>query len=150
MTPEECKIWSDEQIEKISNTHPGYSLDRVIYWYLSVSHCETINRDRDWFESVKHKYEEMWNKITFVRSDIKYKKIILDIVDKVTFNDKMKDKYIEENKNDIIFKIIEKFKNKKNNIDKIDNILTELYSIEYNFKNKNNIICQLEEIIKKI
>ena len=147
MTPEECKIWADEQINNLSQTHPSYSLDRVIYWFLSVSHCETINRDKDWFESVKHKYEEMWADITFVRSDEKYKKIVLDIVDKVTFNDKMKDKYIESIKNEIIFKLINKLKNKKN---KIDNILTEIYSIEYNFTNKNNIICQLEEISKKI
>ena len=148
MTPEECKIWADEQIKNLSNTHPTYFVDRIIYWFLSVSHCETINRDKAWFESVKHKYEEMWADITFVRSEQKYKQIILNVVDKVTFNDKMKDKYIEPLKNDIILKIINKLKNNKYN--KIDNILTELNSIEYYFSNKTKIISQLEEISGKI
>lgn len=148
MTPEDCKIWADEQIKNLSKTHPEYSLDRIIYWYLSVAHCETIKRDKIWFKSVKHKYEEMWNYITFVRSDQKYKNFVLDIVDSVTLNDKMKDKYIEENKNKLIFEILKILKKDINKYDKIYK-LYKSYNFE-NIKNKDDINKKLEEFINKL
>lgn len=148
MTPEDCKIWLDDEISKLNTTNPNYSLDRVVYWYLAVSHCELIKRDNKWFESVKHKYTEMWDYITFVRSDIKYKNFILDIVDNVTLNDKFKDKYIEENKNKVIFELLNILQKDNTKYDK----LYKLYkSYKFNtLKNKDDINNALEKMLTKL
>ena len=60
---------------------PGYALDRVVYWYLNYSHCELIQRDRQWFESVLKPLEQMWNRIKFLRDDPKMKQLFLDFYD---------------------------------------------------------------------
>ena len=130
MTPKECKIWYESELSKLSETNPNYSLDRIIYWYLKVSHCETIHRDKKWFDSVKHKYEEMWSYITFVRSEPKYKELFLNFVDSTKMGDRDYD--IDPLRNKIIFTFIDRLKNKElsekayelinNNIDKLKNI----------------------------
>jgi len=148
MTPEDCQKWINEELSQLEKTNPNYSLDRVVYWYLGVAHCELIKREKEWFESVKHKYTEMWNNITFVRSDQKYKTFILDIVDNITLNDKFKDKYIEENKNKFIFKIIDSLKKDNSKYDDLYNLYRS-YNFK-NIKNKNDININLEDIMTKI
>jgi hypothetical protein len=148
MTPEDCQKWINEELSNLEKTNPNYSLDRVVYWYLAVSQCNMIKREKDWFESVKHKYIEMWDNILFVRSDQKYKTFILDIVDNITLNDKFKDKYIEENKNKLIFEIIESLKKNNYKYDKI----YKLYKFKkFNtLKNKDDINYAIEQIINDI
>ena len=148
MIPEDCKKWIDEEILQLKKTNPTFALDRIVYWYLDVSHCELIKRDNKWFESVKHKYTEMWDYITFVRSATKYKTFVLDIVDNITLDDKFKDKFIEENKNKAIFNILDILKNNNSKYDKLYK-LYKSYKFE-NIKNKDDINTVLEEFITKI
>ena len=108
MTPEDCLIWSKEKIEKISESHPGYVFDRIIYWYLKTSHCVTIKREKKWFESIKHKYVEMWDYITFVRKHPKYKELFLNFVDSTQLGDKDKDYDLEPLRNKIIFRFLDR------------------------------------------
>jgi putative phage-type endonuclease len=81
MTPTDCDKWVEEKTKEIEKLMPGYALDRVVYWYLNYSHCELIQRDRKWFESVLKPLEKMWNRIKFLRDDPKLKQLFLDFYD---------------------------------------------------------------------
>ena len=81
MTPTDCDKWIEEKSKEIEKIMPGYALDRVVYWYLNYSHCELIQRDRQWFESVLKPLEQMWNRIKFLRDDPKMKQLFLDFYD---------------------------------------------------------------------
>ena len=147
MTPEDCKLWIDEELKKLSETNPGYSLDRVIWWYLSVSHCETIKREKKWFESVKHKYQEMWDYIIFVRSEPKYKEMFLNFVDNTKLGDR--DEEIEHVRNKVIFKFLDRLIDKeteKNAYKIINKNLDKLKEIN----RKNKLSEELEFIYNEL
>lgn len=144
MTPEDCDEWIKNTIKDIEKTHPNYVLDRVIYWYLKVSHNVTIKRDKQWFEDNKHKYEKMWEDITLIRSSQLYKDIFLGFVDATSLGDK--DYNIEPLRNTIIFNFIEKLYEQKDIINLMDKWNKELNDI----KNKNTLIKKLEELNEEI
>ena len=131
MTPEDCLSWSKEKIDKISESHPGYVFDRIIYWYLKTSHCVTIKREKKWFESIKHKYVEMWEYITFTRSQQKYKELFLNFVDSTQLGDKDKDYDLEPLRNKIIFRFLDKF------LDKLITNDTDINAKTYDLINNN-------------
>lgn len=81
MTPTDCEKWIEEKSKEIEKIMPNYTLDRVVYWYLNYSHCELIQRDRVWFESVLEPLEKMWNRIKFLRDNLKMKQLFLDFYD---------------------------------------------------------------------
>jgi len=81
MTPTDCDKWVEEKSKEIEKIMPNYTLDRVVYWYLNYSHCELIQRDRKWFESVLEPLEKMWNRIKFLRDNLKMKQLFLDFYD---------------------------------------------------------------------
>jgi hypothetical protein len=144
MTPEECDEWVKNTLRDIEKTHKNYVLDRVIYWYLKVSHNVTIKRDKQWFEDNKHKYEKMWEDITLIRSNKLYKDIFLGFVDSTSLGDR--DYVIEPLRNKIIFNFIEKLNENKDIIDLMDKWNKELDNI----KNKNTLIKKLEELNEEL
>jgi putative phage-type endonuclease len=144
MTPEECDEWVSNTIKDMGKTHPNYVLDRVIYWYLKVSHNVTIKRDKQWFEDNKHKYEKMWEDITLIRSNQLYKDIFLGFVDSTSLGDK--DYEIEPLRNKIIFNFIEKLYQNKDIINLMDEWNKNLSEI----KNKNILTNKLEELNKQL
>jgi putative phage-type endonuclease len=81
MTPLNCEKWIEEKTADIEKLMPGYTLDRAIYWYLNYSHCELIQRDREWFKSVLEPLEKMWLRIKFLRDNAKMKQLFLDFYD---------------------------------------------------------------------
>ena len=44
-----------------------YVFDRVLYWKLENSHNVVIRRDREWFKRVKPLFENLWDKVLFLR-----------------------------------------------------------------------------------
>ncbi len=106
MTPEECDTWVEETLKKIPETHPTYSYDRTVWWYLKVGHNVTIQRNKQWFADNKHKYEKMWDDITLIRSEQDYKDMFLGFVDATSIGDK--DYNLEPLRNKIIFAFINK------------------------------------------
>lgn len=144
MTPEECDEWQTSILNDLEKTHPNYRYDRTIYWYLKVSHCVTIQRDKKWFEDNKHKYEEMWDCITLIRSKDSYKKMFLDFVDATSIGDKDYD--IEPLRNEIIFKFIDKLKSDTDVVDFVNKWNDRLKII----KNKNDMKLKLEKMNDKL
>jgi putative phage-type endonuclease len=142
MTPEDCLLWIDEQIKKINVLYPNYVLDRVIYWYLKTSHCVTIQRDKKWFDSIKHKYIEMWDYITFVRKEPKYKELFLNFVDATQLGDKDYD--LDPLRNKIIFRFLDRLNMDEKDIniktyDLINNNLDKYKNINKKEKLKNEL-----------
>ena len=149
MTPEDCDIWAKETIAKLPQTHPTYSYDKTVYWFLKVGHNVTIQRDKQWFEDNKHKYEKMWEDITLIRSDQSYKKMFLGFVDSTSLGDRDYD--LEPLRNKIIFAFInkiheyktkEKDKKIKKIVDFIDNWNNQIKDI----KKKNILEDKLNEL----
>lgn len=77
MTPYEIDEWI---IEVTNNFHKqklldnnlnirDYYIDKVIFWKIEKTHCVTINRDKEWFESVKPTIAKMWKYVEFLRDD---------------------------------------------------------------------------------
>ena len=147
MSPEDCKIWIDIELNKLSETNAGYSLDKITYWYLKVSNCVTIERDKKWFESVKQKYEEMWDYITFVRSEQKYKELFLKFVDSTKLGDKDYD--LDPLRNKIIFKLLDRLNN-KNLAKNAFNIINDKIDILQNITRKEKLNNELTDIYEKI
>jgi putative phage-type endonuclease len=116
MNPFDCESWVQSILANLKYTHSDYSLDKVIYWYLKVSHCVTIYRDKKWFESNKHKYEKMWEDIILIRENEINKKLFLNFIDSTKLGDR--DPIIETLRNKYIFMFIEKL-HKNKNIDTI-------------------------------
>jgi len=143
MTPEECDQWVSSVLNDLEKTHPTYRYDRTVYWFLKVAHCVTIKRDKIWFEENKHKYEEMWDSITLIRSKDEYKKMFLDFVDSTSIGDK--DYYIEPLRNEIIFKFINKLGTDKKP-EKIVKMVTNWNNDLKKCKNKNTLKENLQEI----
>ena len=161
MTPEDCITWSNAEIKKINETNPGYTYDRTIYWYLKRAHCETIIRDKEWFNNNKHKFNELWSYITFVRSDQKYKQLFLNFHDSTMFRSESKLIYgtktykelnhlkheIEEKKNIIIFLFLDKLQKKNNTYNLVSKYIDEFKTI-----NDDNILLdkldKLEQNLK--
>ena len=81
MTPNDCKKWIKETIQKVSETHPLCYVDKVVYWYLNNSHNELIKRDKEWFERSIPKLQKMWNRVCFLRAHPDLKQLFLDYHD---------------------------------------------------------------------
>lgn len=143
MTPEDCLIWINEQTKKISNIYPNYVLDRVIYWYLKTSNCITIQRDKKWFDSVKNKYVEMWDYITLVRNNPKYKELFLNFVDATQIGDKDYD--LDPLRNKIIFKFLDRLNmNDKDLIIKTYDLINNKLEKYKNINRKEKLKKELE------
>jgi len=145
MTPEECDKWTNSVIANLKTTHPNYDFDRIIYWFLKVGHCVTIQRNKKWFDDNKHKYEEMWKYITLIRSSDKYKETFLNFVDATSMGDRDYD--IEPIRNKIIFKFIDKL---EKNSEKILNLIGIWNNKLKAVRTKNELkklLCDLDEIM---
>ena len=114
LTPEECDDFVESTLKDLDRTHPEYALDKVVYWYLIMSHSETIQRDKEWFNSNIDKYAQMWDDITLMRSKQEYKDLFLKFVDATSLGDK--DHSIEHVRNKILFKIVENIRKNNNKI----------------------------------
>ncbi len=142
MTPEESDIWVKSILANLEKTHPTYRYDRTIYWFVKVAHNVTIQRDRAWFEENKHKYEEMWDSISLIRSKDEYKKMFLNFVDATSMGDKDYD--IEPLRNEIIFKFISELKGAKP--EKTVRFINKWIEDLSECKNKNSLKAKLEEM----
>jgi len=147
MTPEDCDNWIKECLNKLPKTHPGYSFDKVVYWFLKVGHCVTIKRDKKWFADNKHKYEKMWDDITLIRSDKSHKDIFLDFVDSTSIGDKDYD--IEPLRNKIIFEFIE-ILHKKTHSKKLLKFMNNWNEKLKIIKKKNELQNKLNDMYKEL
>lgn len=131
MTAYDCDRWILEQMKNLSKTHPLYRVDKVVYWYLNNSHCVTIKRDKEWFKQSIPKLEKMWERIQFIRSDERVKKIFLSYVDS----------YLSEHQN---------WMQKKNNEEKKNIFLMDMIDnlIKLKNSNTNNANLYEEELTK--
>ena len=154
MSPEDCDKWAEEIIAKLPETHPTYSFDKVVYWFLKVGHNVTIQRDKQWFEDNKHKYVKMWDDITLIRSDNFYKETFLSFVDSTELGDKDYD--IEPLRNTIIFAFINKIHEYKLNktdgktekkIQKIVNFIINWNSKLKQIKKKTELKSNLDDML---
>jgi len=50
-------------------TIPGYTFDKILYWRIVNSHCCEIKRDRKWFEEKFPIFQDVWDKIKYLRKD---------------------------------------------------------------------------------
>jgi hypothetical protein len=167
MSPKDCKIWYEQELKNLDKTHPEMGLDRIVYWYLKKSKCETIQRDKIWFDDNKGKFENMWDNITFVRSSDSYKKLFLDFVDSTEFKatnilntiyDKDRTTYfklknmkeeIEHIKNDVIFAFLNKLKDSKKS-DKTYKLIEENNNKCKNIVDDNELKEELEKLYTKL
>ena len=139
MTPTDCEKWVEKKSTEIEKIMPGYALDRVVYWYLNYSHCELIQRDRTWFESVLKPLEQMWNRIKFLRDDPKLKQLFLDFYDFYypecnSYSRDPKVNKMKPEKNKFILNMIDKLQEESGKSDDYYNDLCEM--IEKFKKNK--------------
>ncbi len=151
LTPEECDDFVDTTLKDLEKTHPDYALDKVVYWYLIMSHSETIQRDKQWFASNVDKYAQMWDDITLMRSKQAYKDLFLKFVDATALGDK--DHNIEHVRNEILFKIVENIRNKEKNINKLNTFIEDLYPYINDFttaKSKSVLLEKLEIFNNKL
>jgi putative phage-type endonuclease len=167
MSPKDCKIWYEQELQNLDKTFPEMGLDRIVYWYLKKSKCETIQRDKIWFDENKGKFENMWEQITFVRSSESYKKLFLDFVDSTEFKstnilnniyDKDRTTYfklknmkeeIEHIKNDVIFAFLNKLKDSKKS-DKIYKLIEDNNNKCKNIVDDNELKEELEKLYIKL
>jgi putative phage-type endonuclease len=136
MSPYDCKIWLENTINNLSNTHPGYTYDRSIYWNLTFSHCQLIKRNRDWFKESIGTLDKMWSRVVFIRNNPRCKKIFLDYYDfymhecqgpdawKNEYHDKKhkKDKFML----DLVDTMMDKYNKYKDDYNKFDKYLKTL------------------------
>ena len=95
MTPQECDVWIADTMASINTfSNPShafgkvgepdrvvYGFDRVIWWYVTKTHCVTIDRDREWFASVLPTVEEMWRNVLFLRDNKEMGEIVCDYIE---------------------------------------------------------------------
>lgn len=131
MTPTDCEKWVEEKSKEIEKIMPGYALDRVVYWYLNYSHCELIQRDRVWFDSVLEPLEKMWNRIKFLRDNPKMKQLFLDFYDYYypecnSYSRDPKVNKMKPEKNKFILSMIDKLKEESNKSDDYYNDMMDM------------------------
>ena len=131
MTPTDCDKWVEEKSKEIEKIMPNYTLDRVVYWYLNYSHCELIQRDRKWFESVLEPLEKMWNRIKFLRDNLKMKQLFLDFYDFYypecnSYSRDPKVNKIKPEKNKFILNMIDKLMEESDNNDDYYNDMIDM------------------------
>ena len=73
MTCEEYDRWILDILTNFHNTKnaKNYYFDKVLYWKLKKSHNVIIERDEQWFTDNFPKYQELWEKISYYRKNIK-------------------------------------------------------------------------------
>jgi len=54
---EEYEIWRDKTIDE--NSHLTWIKDT--FWYLETISCVLVRRNKPWFNSIKHKFKELWD-----------------------------------------------------------------------------------------
>lgn len=62
----EFENWESIQMEKYTN----YTWVKNVYWYLNFVSCVTVERNRDWFNSIIPKIREVWTKIEKTRKNM--------------------------------------------------------------------------------
>jgi putative phage-type endonuclease len=129
MTPYDCAIWIEQEKMNLHKTHPSYQIDKIVYWYLKDSHCVTIKRDKEWFKQSTKQLEKMWERIQFIRSDERVKKIFLSYVDS----------YLSEHKN---------WMQKKNNEEKKNIFLMDMIDNLIRLKSNNNAYAYEDELTR--
>ena len=111
MSPHDCDIWIAEKMEEIAS-NPKYFdfvFDKVLYWRVEGSKNVMIARDRKWFAHHLPKFKQMWDYVIFFRNN--------------------KDKL------NLLVEYIETQKYKKDQENKIMNIVDKLYhSKDPNYK----------------
>ena len=56
---EEYEIWRDKTIDE--NSHLTWIKDT--FWYLETISCVLVRRNKTWFNSIKHKFKELWDTV---------------------------------------------------------------------------------------
>jgi putative phage-type endonuclease len=141
MTPYECDNWIHEVI---TNYHKqtlldptlnvnDYYIDRIIYWRLDISHCVTINRDKEWFNNVLPEIEKIWNFVELFRKDEMKSKLFFDYIKSLT----VESKFIKNKDNEM----------SEENIEKIMKLAELLY--DYDTNDSKNTNESLIKLIKK-
>jgi putative phage-type endonuclease len=54
---------------KEENNIPGFTFDKVLYWRIVNSHCCEIKRDRKWFQDKFPIFQDVWERIKYLRKD---------------------------------------------------------------------------------
>ena len=81
MSPDDCDRWIGKMVSNLKTSHPGYYLDRVVYWRLMKSKSVTIHRDDKWFEQHLPIYDKMWKYVQFLRNNTDKKEILFNYID---------------------------------------------------------------------
>ena len=140
MTPYECDVWITETLKNLDTIKPNYQLDKIKYWYLNFSFCQTIKRDREWFANSINDLSKMWERVIFIRNNSRCKEIFLNYHDNYLPEcnadknpEHWKDKYhhVKENKNKFMLEMVDKMMDLNNNQDKLNRYLNTL---EHNIK----------------
>jgi hypothetical protein len=72
------KIDEDEKLIFVKKLHQlikdlefpkNYCFDRVYYWRFEKTHCQTVKRDRKWFNEKLPIFEKTWNNIKFLKEN---------------------------------------------------------------------------------
>lgn len=133
MTPLDCKKWCERTINNLEKTHPGYVLDKVVYWYLNYSFCQLIKRDTEWFKNSIATLNKMWSRVVFIRSNLRCKQIFLNYHDNYlpicNSPDAWKHQYdeVKKKKNNFMIELVDlMMKNNKENPDNFDKYLNKL------------------------
>jgi hypothetical protein len=71
MTPHDIDLWIAQQMVEITynSEYQDYVLDKILYWKLENSFCQTIERDKKWFKNNLPAFKKMWDNILFFRGN---------------------------------------------------------------------------------
>jgi putative phage-type endonuclease len=67
MNHNDYKKWCDYVISNYKSDK--YRFDKILYWGLTNCHNHLITRDKEWFETNKNKFKNVWDKIVFLREN---------------------------------------------------------------------------------
>ena len=108
MSPLDYDIWIADTVQNLSENYPDFCLDKVYYWRLEDMTCDTVEREREWFNEHIDKYKKIWKYVELLRENTDKKEIFERFLKTFKFkNDSsLKDNAIKRKNNTKIMKAI--------------------------------------------
>ena len=69
MNTEQLLQWIGLTLADLCTSDPGYSFHRIRYWKVKRAHCQTIDRDREWFSKALPKLKDFWTEVIDYREN---------------------------------------------------------------------------------
>ena len=103
---------------KEENEIPGFTFDKILYWRIVNSHCCEIKRDRKWFQDKFPIFQDVWERIKYLRKDKEAGQIFRDAI--LAKKEENKERYANR-KNKTVFesKIDDKIEDPNNELKNI-------------------------------